>query len=211
MFLEKLIGNLQKIGTYYLINIKIMKIISLIGRPGCGKGTQAEKLVEKTNWNPIYTGKLLRKRAEKEDFIGRKMKKVMNEGGLMPTPMVFNIWMPKLLEMRKKDSTNGVIFDGNPRKLYEARMLDEVFKMFEWSEYFKPLYIDISKEEARERLLKRGRSDDNEKEIERRLEWFESEVIPVLNYYEEKEILAKIDGEQSIEKVQEDIVKVLGI
>ncbi len=188
-----------------------MRIISLIGRPGCGKGTQAERLVEKTGWEPIYTGKLLRERATKKDFIGKKVAKALSEGRLIPTPVVFNIWMPKLIQFRKDESVEGVIFDGNPRKLYEARMLEEVFELFEWSEFVTPIYIDISKDEARKRLIKRGRADDNTDEIERRLGWFETEVMPVIDFYEKKGILIRINGEQNIEKVQEDILKTLDL
>ncbi len=188
-----------------------MRIISLIGRPGCGKGTQAERLVEKTGWEPIYTGKLLRKRAEDDDFIGQKLSEALSEGRLIPTPMVFNIWMPKLVEIKKNGDGKGVIFDGNPRKLYEARMLDEVFKMFEWSDNFIPLHIKISEEESKRRLLERGRMDDHEEEIKRRLGWFETDVRPVLDYYQEKGILKTIDGEQSIEEVQKEICEILKI
>lgn len=185
-----------------------MKLVSFIGRPGCGKGTQAERIIKKTSWEPIYTGKLLREKAKDDDFMGQKIEKALSEGRLIPTPVVFTIWMPKLIEFKKAGNVDGVLFDGNPRKLYEARMLDEVFKMFEWDD-FTPIHIDISREESKERLLKRGRADDHEDEIERRLSWFESDVQPVLDYYEEKGILKTVDGEQSIEEVQKDIVKVL--
>ncbi len=189
-----------------------MKIVSLIGRSGCGKGTQLEKLVEKTGWEPIYTGKLIRKRSENEDFIGKKLKEVTEQGGIVPTPLVFNIWMPKLTDVRRgKIDTSGIVFDGNPRKLYEAKMLEEVFDMFEWSDFFIPIHIKISEEEAKRRLLKRGRVDDNEAEIKNRLSWFKTDVLPVLNYYKEKGILIEVDGEQSIEKVQEDILEVLNL
>ncbi|MGM0439225.1 MAG: adenylate kinase family protein [Patescibacteria group bacterium] len=187
-----------------------MKLVSFIGRPGCGKGTQAERIIKKTNWEPIYTGKLLRKRAKKDDFMGNKIEEALSEGRLIPTPMVFNIWMPKLIEFKKSGDTDGVLFDGNPRKLYEAKMLEEVFEMFEWPD-FTPIHIQISPKESRERLLKRGRADDNEKEIKRRLGWFESDVRPVLDYYAEKGILEVVDGEQTIEEVQKDIIKILGL
>ncbi len=187
-----------------------MKLVSFIGRPGCGKGTQAERIIEKTNWKPIYTGKLLRKRAKKDDFMGNKIEKALSEGRLIPTPVVFNIWMPRLIEFRQSGNVDGVLFDGNPRKLYEAKMLDEVFEMFEWND-FTPIHIDISREESRERLLKRGRDDDHEEEIMRRLSWFESDVRPVLDYYEEREILEIVDGEQSIEEVQRSIIQILEI
>lgn len=188
-----------------------MKVVSLIGRPGCGKGTQIEKILKVTNWEPIKTGKLLRKRAKKGDFIGNKVEETLSQGGLIPTPLVFNIWMPKLIEVRQSEEVDGVIFDGNPRKLYEAKMLTEVFKMFEWEEVFTPIYLDISEEESRKRLKKRGRSDDNEEEIERRLSWFESDVVPVLDYYKEKGILVEMNGEQTIEGVKKDLFNILDL
>ena len=187
-----------------------MKLVSFIGRPGCGKGTQAERIIKKTSWEPIYTGKLLREKAKDDDFMGNKIEEALSEGRLIPTPMVFNIWMPKLIEFKKSGDVSGVLFDGNPRKLYEAKMLEEVFQMFEWDD-FTPIHIDISREESRERLLARGRADDHDEEIERRLSWFETDVRPVLDYYKEKGILEVIDGEQSIEEVQKDIVNLLGI
>ncbi len=188
-----------------------MKVISLIGRPGCGKGTQIERLIKKTNWKAIKTGQLLRERSKEDDFIGKKLNKSLSEGRLIPTPIVFNIWMPKIIKIKEESSAEGIIFDGNPRKFYEAKMLDEVFQLFEWNDDFTPIYIDISEKEAKERLLKRGRADDNEKEIERRLSWFKSDVLPVLEFYREKGILVEIDGEQSVEEVKEDIFKTLDL
>ena len=187
-----------------------MKLVSFIGRPGCGKGTQAEQIIKKTKWEPIYTGKLLRARAKKNDFMGNKIEEALSQGRLIPTPMVFNIWMPKLIEFKKSGTVEGVLFDGNPRKLYEAKMLDEVFEIFEWED-FTPIHIDISRKESKRRLLERGRADDHEEEIERRLAWFETDVKPVLDYYRERGILKTVDGEKSIEEVQEDIVKILKI
>lgn len=188
-----------------------MKIVSLIGKAGCGKGTQIEEIVEKTGWQPISTGKFLRERAEKDDFIGNKLDQALTKGKLIPTPIVFNIWMPRLIQFRTDNVTEGVIFDGNPRKLYEAKMLEEVFDFFEWSDEFLPIYIDISDAEAKRRLLQRGRTDDNKEEIERRLGWFKTEVQPVLDYYQEKGILQIVNGEQSVADVQHDIFQILRI
>lgn len=188
-----------------------MKVVSLIGRPGCGKGTQIEKILRVTNWEPIQTGKLLRKRAKKDDFIGKKIKETLSKGGLIPTPLVFNIWMPKLIEIRQSKNSDGVIFDGNPRKLYEAKMLTEVFQMFNWGSVFTPIHLKISEEESKKRLKKRGRYDDNEREIERRLGWFQSDVIPVLDYYKEKGILVEANGEQKINEVTESLLNILNL
>ncbi len=186
-----------------------MTIISLIGRSGCGKGTQIDFLSKDTGFEVIKTGRLLRERALKNDFLGKKINEFLSTGKIMPTPVVFSLWMPKLIEMRNSSRQSGFIFDGNPRKLYEAQMFEEVFDMFEWNDSFFPVHIEISKEEARRRLLKRGRDDDNKEEIENRLSWFETEVRPVLDFYKKKNILLEVDGEQSEENVYKDILKVL--
>ncbi len=181
------------------------RIISLIGRPGSGKGTQIDMIARDFSFAVINTGEMLRERAKKNDFIGDKIKDTLNSGGLIPTPLVFSLWMPKMAEFYKKNLP-GIVFDGNPRKLYEAYMLEEVFEMFEWNN-FSAFHIKITEEEAHKRLKKRRRSDDTEEEIKKRLEWFKEEVEPVIDYYKEKGVLIEIDGEQSIEKVKEDIKK----
>jgi adenylate kinase family enzyme len=180
-----------------------LKVIFLIGRPGCGKGTQLKFLKERTGFSVVNTGELLREKAKDNDIIGKKVSGVLKKGGLIPTPVVFSLWMPYVIECyNKKDE--GLIFDGNPRKLYEARMLEELFLMFEIDSPIV-IYIKISEEEARLRLERRGREDDNKEDIDERLRWFKEEVEPVLDYYSKKNKLIKINGEQSIEDVSKEI------
>lgn len=179
------------------------KIIFFVGRSGCGKGTQIEFLKKETGFSLVNTGELLRKRAENEDFLGKKIKEIMSKGGLIPTPLVVLIWMPLLVEFFEK-GVSGIIFDGNPRKLYEGYMLEEVFNLFGWKD-ITFYHLKISEEEARKRLFKRGRNDDIEEDIKERMNWFKDEVEPVINHYREKEMLIEIDGEQSIENVWKDI------
>ena len=179
------------------------KVIFFLGRPGSGKGTQIKYLKEKTGFEVIETGELLRKKSLEDDFLAKKVKETLGRGGLIPTPLVFLIWMPRLVDFREK-GVKGVIFDGNPRKFYEAKMLEELFEMFEWNDIYA-LHLNISPQEAKERLLLRKRSDDNEKDINARLEWFEEEVMPVINNYNKKNSLIEINGEQSVEMVWKEI------
>ena len=174
-----------------------------MGRPGCGKGTQIKFLEKKTGFKVIKTGELLRQREKENDFISKKITETLSKGGLIPTPLVFLLWMPRLTRYRE-EGASGVIFEGNPRKLYEAKMLEELFEMFGWGDVFL-LYIDISEREARERLLKRGRSDDNEEDIKERLSWFNDEVRPVIEYFNKKSSVFRVDGEKSVNEVKKEI------
>jgi len=184
-------------------------IISIIGRAGAGKGTQAKLLQKKTGFVLIGTGDLLRKRAQKKDAVGKAVKRILGQGGLIPTPIVFALWMPVLEKIKNEGITKGIIFDGAPRKVYEAQMLDEVFEMFGWQGRFRVCYVDISKKEVMRRLLLRRRVDDHLPEIQGRLAYFEKVVKPMLRYYSKKKMLVEVNGEQSVENVQQDIVKKL--
>ena len=103
----------------------------------------------------------------------------------------------------------GIIFDGAPRKVYEAQMLDEVFEMFNWKGRFRICHIKISDKEARKRLLLRKRHDDNPSAIKERLAYFKEEVEPMLRYYKKNNMLIEINGEQSVEAVHKEIMRKL--
>ncbi|MDP3982078.1 MAG: nucleoside monophosphate kinase [bacterium] len=185
-----------------------MRVLSVLGRPGAGKGTQVKYLQEKTGFVVINTGQMLRERSRANDFLGRKLKEILEKGLLVPTPVVFSLWMPLLEKTREEGVAQGVIFDGNPRKFYEARMLQEVFDMYGWQD-FRSCYIRITEEEARERLLERGRDDDTTEEIESRLTWFKTDVEPVLEHYRKQNLLIEVDGSRSITDVHNSIMEEL--
>ncbi|MDP4009317.1 MAG: nucleoside monophosphate kinase [bacterium] len=182
-----------------------MNILSILGRPGAGKGTQVKLLQEKIGFIPINTGQMLRERAKQNDVLGVKLARILENGLLVPTPVVFSLWMP-IMEHAYESESRGVIFDGNPRKFYEAKMLEEVFDMYELS-HFRACYIDITEEVAKNRLRERGRTDDTAREIESRLSWFRTEVEPVIKHYEEKGALLRVDGNRSILEVHDDIMQ----
>lgn len=215
-------------------------IIILLGRSGCGKGTQAELIQGKYGLEYIGSGDFLRERIKTRDFTGEKIEKVIKSGFFVPTPIVIDILLD-VLEGCKKNSQNlkGIIFDGVPRKLIEAQVLDQTLEWYEWDKNVKVLLIDISEEEAFNRLTKRRickncgklipyignyknltacdecggelvtRSDDKEEAIRSRLNEFKDKTQPVLEYYEKQGKLTKINGEQSIEEVHQDILKAI--
>ncbi len=184
-------------------------VLLILGRPGSGKGTQAGLLEKKFKFEHLSTGQLLRSRMKKRDLVARVIKKTVDAGYLVPTPIVFQLWMPRLERFRNSKKFKGVLFDGSPRKLYEARMLDETLDFYGWDGNVVVLNISISPKEAMKRLLKRRRHDDDRDDIKRRLAWFRKEVIPVLKFYQKKGVRIDINGERSVQKIHEDILRKL--
>ena len=183
--------------------------IVILGRPGSGKGTQAALLEKKFRFEHLSTGQLLRDRMRKTDLAGKIIRKILHAGKLVPTPIVFQLWMPRLERFRRNKKFTGVLLDGAPRKLYEARMLDETLDFYGWDQSIVVLNLIISPKEAMKRLLKRNRHDDDRDDIARRLAWFRTEVLPVLRFYQKKGVRIDIDGERGIETIHRDILRKL--
>lgn len=216
-----------------------IKIYTLLGRAGCGKGTQAKLLTEHFGLFYIGSGELLRERVKLNDFTGQKADKTMKAGDLVPTSLIFMLWINRLEEIKKQGDFKGIVFDGSPRKLVEAHMLEEALNWYEWDKDFKAVLVDISREEAFNRLTKRRqcakcgqlipyvgaykdlvvcdkcggelvvRLDDTSEAINQRLDLFDQEVRPVVDFYEKKGLLVRVNGEQSIEEVRKEILSKL--
>lgn len=209
--------------------------IIMLGRSGSGKGTQAQMLVQDLSLEYIGTGDLLRKFSERDNAAARRMKETMAQGKLAPSWMPFFIWMEKLAYT---DINKGVLFDGSPRMLEEARTLDEVLEWFE-RDNVKVILIDIPREVAYERLMKRRvcgackkgayvekgkemdphcqycggdltiRSEDHPEAIDARLDWYDTEVSKVVEYYRNKNELITISGEKTPEVIHEELLAAL--
>lgn len=214
------------------------KIIIIFGRSGSGKGTQAKLLLKEFGFNYISSGKLLRARAQEHDFTGRKLKEVLAKGELIPVPIMFRIWAEEVEKLRQEIDKQGLIIDGSPRYLLEAKLMDSAFEWYQWKE-IKVILLDISEQEAFERLTNRricekcgrlipwtgdfkgmkvcdkcggqlvARDDDQPKAIRARLAYYKKDVQPAIDYYEKQGRLIKIDGERSIEDVYYDIKKAI--
>ena len=185
----------------------------LIGRSGCGKGTQADllkKVLEEQgteNVTHVTTGGGFREFATSGTYISKLSSKVNEEGGLQPEFLAVWNWSNIFINTLKGDET--IILDGAPRKPFEVHVLHSAITFLG---YEKPvvIYVDVSEKWAKERLLGRGREDDkNESEITRRLSWFETEVLPTLDVYlnDPRYKVLHINGEQSIEDVHKEIVE----
>lgn len=188
-------------------------VIIIFGRSGCGKGTQAELLIKKLGLIYLGSGKLLRQKAKEGDFSGEKIEEVLEKGGLIPTSIVCYVWMRRLEEIKagENEDFKGILFDGSPRKLVEAKILEEALDWYGWGKNVRIILLDISREEAARRLAQRRRDDDTPEAIKERLDFFEEEVMPAVEYYKSKGSLIIVNGEQSVEDVYKEILTKLGI
>ena len=217
--------------------MKKLQVIILLGKSGCGKGTQAKLLQKKFNLDYIGSGDLLRARGKQNDFTGKKINEIMVKGALHPTAVIFKLWLDNAELLKKKKNLKGFIMDGNPRKILEAYLIDSALGWYEWDKNVKIFLVHISDKEAIWRLTKRRmckdckmlipfvgefrkvtkcpkcggqlvkRADDTLKSAQNRMKWFKTDVQPIINYYRKTGRLIKINGEQPIENVFQDILK----
>lgn len=183
--------------------------IVLVGPPGAGKGTQARRLEEALGLPQVATGDLFRYNLKNETELGQTAKSYMERGVLVPDEVTVAMVRDRLSQ---PDCADGALLDGFPRTVSQAKTLDELVAEFGGAVVVVP-YIKVRREVLVERLLKRaeieGRTDDNEETIRTRMEVFEQETAPVLAYYEERDLVAEVDGEQSIDEVNKDLLSVI--
>lgn len=199
-------------------------VIFFLGKSGSGKDTQAEILVKSFGLDFISTGELLREFKNKfsafpvdsvERYEADGIKRILEVGKFTPTLTVACQWRFAALTVVKNfERSTGLVFGGSPRKLAEAMILDDFFENWpEATEHFiiKPIELFISDEEAKKRLVLRAREDDEENAIKNRFSAFEKFVVPVVNYFKESGRLFGVNGEQSVDDVHKDVLKVLGL
>lgn len=179
------------------------------GKSGSGKGTQAHLLLsqlENGGHKALYieTGTLIRNFAGTSSYIAGIAKKEMEEGGLTPEFLATTFWGQFLID--NFTGNENIVLDGVARRVDEARMLISALKYIGISNIYV-IFINTSNEWSTDRLLARGRSDDDPDEIKKRLSWFEQNTLDSLNYFKQNEHVkyVEVNGEQPIEKVQADI------
>jgi len=209
--------------------------IVVFGPQGSGKGTQAARLAEQFKFAHIETGKVFRKISRQSTTLGRRINFIMNQKGrLIPTSFVNKILKN---ELRKVNRNKGIVFDGYPRNLIQARALDKILKSLS-RQLTHVFYLPISRQSTIKRLAKRRtcrkcgrifikgvdlkasarhcpachgaiyqREDDKPAAIARRLSVYQKQTKPVINYYKKKGILIKVNGEPPIGQVAKAIMK----
>ena len=187
------------------------------GPSGSGKGKQVELLMEvlKTKdpaKNIIYveTGEKFREFIQENSFSANEVKKLLDNGELAPEFMPIYLWTRSLIENFSGEEC--LIFDGTPRKIKEAEILDSALKFYKRE---NPIIIslEVSDKIVIERMLKRGRTDDNENDIKNRLDFYHKDVVPAINYFKNNPYykFIAVNGERSIEEVHQDLVEKVGL
>lgn len=173
-----------------------MKNLILFGMQGAGKGTQARLLAEKFGFQIFETGAELRKLTQEDSELGKKVKEIVERGDLVPNEIVMEI-IGNFIDGVAEDTP--ILFDGIPRSMEQKNTFDVL--VTEHDREIFGIFIDIDREEAITRLLERGRSDDNQAAIAKRLANYEKETLPVIEQYEEEGVLQRVNGMQQIEEV----------
>ncbi len=181
----------------------------LMGAPGAGKGTQAQKLEKELGIPQVSTGDLFRYNLKHETELGNLAQTYINKGELVPDNVTIAMVRERLAQ---DDCKDGAILDGFPRNPAQADALEELLTEFD-GQISLVLYIDVDQDDLVQRLLKRaeieGRADDNEETIRARMVVFEEQTQPLLDYYGEKGLLVKINGAQSIDDVAQELLEVV--
>ena len=170
-----------------------------VGPPGAGKGTQAERLAASHGLLHLSTGDLLRAEVKAGSELGKEAEAVMNRGELVSDELVLAI-----VRSRLQNHSGGWLLDGFPRNLAQAEALDALL-----SELNQPLQsvllMELDDEELVQRLLARGRADDNEEVIRHRLSVYREQTAPLINHYEQRGQLKRVVSTGTIEAVAEQI------
>lgn len=206
--------------------------IVLLGAPGAGKGTQAQKLVEEFHVAHISTGDLLRAAVKAQSELGIKAKEYMDAGKLVPDELVIGLVKERLA---KDDAKIGFILDGFPRNTAQATVLDsELVEM--GIALDGALLVDVAFDVIVNRLSSRRtcrscgytagpevtvcprcegemyqRDDDKPATIQKRLDTYQAQTEPLIEYYGGKGILIKVDGDRPVDDVYADVKKELGL
>lgn len=191
-----------------------MFTINIMGKSGAGKGTQIKLLLEYLkDKNIIYaeTGKMFREFINGTSFASKRSLEIMGTGNRQPDYLAVLMWGNYFMEKIKTGKEN-ILIDGFPRSYPEAKMVETFLDHYK-REKMKIILLNVSDEEVTKRMFRRGRKDDNEKDIKVRLSWFKKDVIPAINFFRKKDRyeIIEINGENSPEEVHKVIVNMLSL
>ena len=176
----------------------------LLGPPGAGKGTQAEKLAEKLGIPQISTGELFRRNIENGTRLGLEAKRYLDAGDLVPSELTNQLVDDRIDE---PDAAGGFILDGYPRSVEQAKALHEMLER-RGTDIDAVVEFRVSQDELLQRLKARGRADDTEDVILNRMKVYRDETAPLLEYYSNQ--LKTVDAVGSMDEVFARALQSLG-
>ena len=187
-----------------------MKNIVIFGAPGAGKGTQSEKIIKKYGLNHISTGDVLRNEIKNGTELGKTAKQYIDNGQLIPDELMVDILASVYDSFGKVHA--GVIFDGFPRTIAQAEALKKMLND-RGHEVAAMIELYVPEDELMKRLILRGkqsgRSDDNEETIKKRLDVYHNQTSPLIEWYKKEGIHHQINGLGELDRIFEDISKVI--
>ena len=174
-----------------------MRII-MLGGPGSGKSTYAKELIKHFNIEHIYPGGMLRKEVEKGSEIGQAVKNIIDKGEFVPSNIVLD-----LIKQKVEKSPKGYILDGWPRYMQQVEEMEQANIEVDYA-----VFLDVSREEVLRRLLARGRADDKEEIINNRIDLYQRETGPVVEYFRKRPGFISVNAEGSTpENIAKEIIK----
>ena len=192
-----------------------MRLI-LLGPPGCGKGTQSQRLTEKYGIVQLSTGDMLRAAVKAETPVGLKARDIMARGELVPDEVVVSIVAERI---EQPDAKNGFILDGFPRTVPQAQALDQMLKN-KGIALDAAIQLKVDEGILHQRITKRVadmqargetiRPDDNPEALEKRVHAYRVQTAPLVSYYSDHGLLRAVDGMAPIADVSIAIDRILG-
>ncbi len=185
--------------------------IIIFGPPGAGKGTQSKFIANKFKMFQLSTGEFLRKEISNNTKIGGKIASIINSGSLVSDDIVSEL-IERVISNSKYN--NQIIFDGFPRSLNQAKILDRLLKKYN-QKINIVLKLSVSLETIKKRIKERKdlekRADDSEEIAIKRYETYEKSTEPVIEYYNKLNLLKLIDGERSIDQINKEISDIIAL
>ncbi len=173
----------------------------LFGPPGSGKGTQAASLSSCLQVPHISTGELLRAAVANNTSLGKDAKAYLDRGELVPDAVVIDMIRERLSQ---GDTQSGWLLDGFPRNLPQADALDALLAEI-GQEYEHVVNLQVPEDVLVARMMDRGRKDDTEKVIRRRLQVYQTQTAPLIQFYGDRDRLVNINGNQTVDTVTANI------
>ncbi|NET33182.1 MAG: adenylate kinase [Cyanothece sp. SIO1E1] len=180
--------------------------LAILGGPGAGKSTQAEQLCRYLDIAWISTGDMLRGAIATQTELGAQVKAYVEKGDLVPDEIMIELIRQRLLQ---PDVLKGWLLDGYPRTAFQAEELDFLLDAL-GQKLDRVIWLEVAEAELMQRSIERSRLDDQPDAVQRRIELLQARTIPILEYYEYRQRVLKIDGNQAPEQVQQELRKMLG-